>query len=116
MSYIELGKHKIEVCVSTNGIRMINPIDAKELLGLEDEQVGSYFIDAKVITDTLFDKIYVSNNASKEQKVIFQALCIVGIYSLIDEVCKVDLRDISYVEDFNKKMILDLKGKVWEMN
>jgi len=26
----------------------------------------------------------------------------VGIYSLIDEVCKVDLRRVSYVEEFSK--------------
>lgn len=101
MSFIELGKHKMEVSVS-NGLRMIRHSDAKELLELKDSEVSKYFIDAKFITDTLFEKIYLTKTASKEQEVIFQGLCIVGIYSLIDEVCKVDLRGVSYIKEFNK--------------
>lgn len=101
MNFIELGRHKIEVYVS-NGLRMVKHSDTKELLGLKDSEISKYFIDAKLITDTLFQKIYITKDATKEQEIIFQGLCMVGIYSLIDEVCKVDLRRVSYVEEFSK--------------
>lgn len=100
MDFIELGKHKIEVN-ALMGMRLVKHSDTKELLGLKDNEVSEHFVDAKVISDTLFKKIYESKDATKEQEVIFNGLCIVGIYSLIDEVCKVDLRNISYAREFN---------------
>lgn len=100
MNFIDLGNHKIEVSVSM-GSRMVKQSDTKKLLQLKDSEVSEHFIDAKFVTDTLFKKIYESNDATVEQKIIFEALCIVGIYSLIDEVCKVDLRGVSYIKEFN---------------
>ena len=104
MSFIELGKHKIEVSVS-NGLRMIRLSDTKELLDLKDEEIRNYFIDAGFLTDKLFEKIYISKNATIEQEIIHRGLCMVGIYPLIDEVCKVDLRGISYVDEFKKNSL-----------
>jgi len=109
MNYIELGNHKIEVCISKDGIRMINPGDVKKFLELEDEQLGNYFVDAKIITDILFEKVYITKNATKEQEIIFKGLCLVGIYSLIDEVCKIDFRNISYIQEFNNNLALENK-------
>ncbi|MDX9744845.1 MAG: hypothetical protein RBT59_13570 [Arcobacteraceae bacterium] len=100
MNFVELGNHKIEVSVSI-GTRMVKQSDTKELLELEDSEVSEHFIDAGFVTDTLFEKIYKSKDATAEQKIIFNALCIVGIYSLIDEVCKIDLRGVSYIKEFN---------------
>jgi len=100
MNFIELGKHKIEVSVS-NGERMVKQSDAKKLLQLKDGETNEYFIDAKFVSDTLFKKIYETKDATKEQKVIFEGLCIVGIYALIDEACRVDLRNVSYIKEFN---------------
>lgn len=104
MSFIELGKHKIEVNVSNNN-RMVKQSDIKKLLQLKDSNISDDFIDAKFVTDTLFKKIYKTKDATKEQKVIFEGLCIVGIYSLIDEVCKVDLRGVSYIKEFNSILL-----------
>lgn len=101
MNFIELGIHKIEVSISPDGMRMIKLSDAKELLQLE-ENVSDCFVDAGFLTDTLFNKIYITKDATKEQEIIHQGLCIVGIYSVIDEVCKVDLKNVSYVEEFRK--------------
>lgn len=103
MNFIELGNHKIEVSVSM-GTRMVKQSDTKELLGLKDSEVSEHFIDAKFVTDTLFAKVYITNDATKEQEAIFKGLCIVGIYSLIDEVCKVDLRGVSYIKEFGTMM------------
>lgn len=101
MYYIELGKYKIEVSVSNNK-RMVNKKDIVELLDLEEKEIGNYYIDAKIITDTLFNKIYNKKTATKEQEIIFEGLCIVGLYSLIDEACEVDLRKISYIKEFKE--------------
>lgn len=98
--FIELGNHRIEVSVSM-GTRMVKQSDTKKLLQLKDSEISENFIDAKFVTDTLFKKIYESNDATIEQKIIFDALCIVGIYSLIDEACKVDLIGVSYAKEFN---------------
>lgn len=100
MDFINLGKHKVSVSVS-NGIRMIKHSDVRNLLGLKEGEYSGYFIDAKFVTDSLFENIYITKNATKEQQIIFKGLCIVGIYSLIDEVCKIDLRGISYINEFN---------------
>lgn len=101
ITHIELGRHKVEVCISSNGERMIKHSDVKELLDLE-ENVSDCFIDAGFVTDTLFNKIYITKDATKEQEIIHRGLCIVGIYSVIDEVCAVDLKNISYVKEFRK--------------
>ncbi len=101
MNFIKLGKHKIEVSVS-NGLRMVKHSDIKELLELKDSEVSKYFIDAEILTNKLFDRVYVNSNATKEQEIIFKGICRVGIYPLIDEVCKIDLRGVSYVEEFNR--------------
>lgn len=103
--FIELGNHKIEVSVS-NGARMVKQSDAKKLLQLKDGETNEYFIDAKFVSDTLFKKVYESNDATIEQKIIFEALCIVGIYPLIDEACGVDLRGVSYAKEFNDLIAL----------
>lgn len=63
--------------------------------------MSDHFIDAKFVTDTLFKKVYETKDATVEQKIIFDGLCIVGIYSLIDEACSVDLRNVSYIKEFN---------------
>lgn len=99
-NFIELGNYKIQVCVSM-GTRMVKQSDTKKLLRLQDREVSEHFIDAKFVTDALFKKVYETKDATVEQKIIFEALCIVGIYSLIDEVCKVDLRSVSYIKEFN---------------
>jgi hypothetical protein len=112
MNFIELGKHKIEVCVE-NGIRMVKYSDIRELLDFKENEYNECFIDAGLITDTLFNKIYVTQDATKEQDVIFHGLCMVGIYALIDEVCKVDLKNISYNEEFKKYFRKDPKQKIF---
>jgi len=111
MNFIKLGNHKIEVSVSM-GSRMIKQSDTKKLLELKDSETSEHFIDAEFVTDTLFKKIYESKNATKEQEIIFNGLCMVGIYSLIDEVCKVDLRGVSYIKEFNSQItskIIEIK-------
>jgi len=108
-NFIKLGDYRIEVSVSM-GIRMVKQSDTKKLLQLQDSGIGEHFIDAKFVTDTLFKKVYKTKDATKEQKIIFEGLCIVGIYSLIDEVCKIDLRGISYIKEFNNFIVS--KGKV----
>lgn len=100
MQVIELGRFKIEVCVS-NGVRMVKHSDVKELLDLKDDEVSKYFIDAGIVSEILFKKIYIDKNATKEQEIIYKGLCIVGIYPLIDEVCQIDLKNISYTKEFN---------------
>lgn len=67
MNFIELGNHKIEVAVSM-GTRMVKQSDVKELLGLKDSETNEHFIDAKFVTDTLFSKVYTTNDATKEKK------------------------------------------------
>lgn len=106
MRFIKLGSHKIEVSVSM-GVRMVKQSDVKELLELKDSEASNHFIDAKFVTDTLFKKIYGMKNATKEQEIIFKGLCIVGIYSLIDEVCSVDLRGVSYINEFKNILALN---------
>ena len=81
---------------------MVKHSDIKELLELKDSEVSKYFIDAEILTNKLFDRVYVNSNATKEQEIIFKGICRVGIYPLIDEVCKIDLRGVSYVEEFNR--------------
>lgn len=100
-NFVEIGRHKIEVNIS-NGIRMVKYSDTKELLGLKDDEVNDCFIDAGILTDTLFKKIYITKDATKEQEIIHQGLCIVGIYCVIDEACGVDLKNISYVKEFEQ--------------
>ena len=110
MKFIELGSHKIEVSVSM-GKRMVRQSDTKELLQLSDDEVNDYFIDAGFVVDRLFQKIYVEKTATREQRAIYKALFIVGIYALIDEVCEVDLRKVSYVDEFTKMIeIKTLEG------
>lgn len=99
MQFIELGNHKIEVSILMNN-RMVRHSDTKDLLQLNDDEISDYFIDAGIIPDTLFRKIYFENSATKEQEAIYKGLVMVGIYPIIDEVCKVDLRGISYVDEF----------------
>ena len=100
MDFIELGNHKIEVSVSI-GTRMVKQSDTKKLLQLKDSEVSEHFIDAKFVTDALFKKVYETKDATVEQEIIYYGLCIVGIYSLIDEACRVDLRNVSYIKEFN---------------
>ena len=101
MNFIELGRHKIEVCVY-NGIRMVKHSDVKELLDLKDEEITESFVDAGMIAEILTEKIFITRTATKEQEIIHKGLCMVGIYPLIDAVCEVDLKDISYLGEFSK--------------
>jgi len=101
--YIHLGNHKVRVLLSESNHRMVFQRDVKSLLQLhENNGMDNYYIDAGMVTDRLFHLIYVEKTSTKEQKIIFNALCIVGIYSLIDEVCDRNLRNVSYVNEFNK--------------
>lgn len=102
--FILLGTHNIEVSISL-GIRRIKHSDVKELLCLEDSEISKGFIDADFLTDSLFDKVYKHKNATIEQSIILRGLCIVGIYALIDEVMEVDLRKVSYVEQFKNSIV-----------
>lgn len=101
LGVINLGKHTINVSVS-NGFRMVKHSDVKELLNLSNKGLTDYFIDSKIIVDTLYEKIYINKTATKEQEIIFKGLCIVGLNSLIDEACKIDLRGVSYIKEFNQ--------------
>lgn len=96
---IKLGVHEIEVRISM-GVRMVKHSDVKELLELKDSEISKSFIDAGFIADTLFRKVYIDKNATIEQNIVFKGLCLVGIYALIDEVLEIDLRKVSYNEEF----------------
>lgn len=98
-NFIQLGSHRIEVC-SSSGMRFVKHSDLKKLLNIEYKFIDA-FIGANVLTDTLFKKIYIDKTATKEQEIIYKGLCIVGLYSLIDEACKIDLKTVSYLEEFN---------------
>ena len=102
--HITLGSFNIEVRVD-NGARLVRYKDTEELLGLSP-MPNKNFVDAKVVTDVLYSKIYKDETATIEQREIFDALCIVGIYSLIDEACNVDLSKVSYKEEFLKNIQL----------
>ena len=104
MDFIELGTHKIEVSAS-HGKRYVRHSDVKELLQLNDDAISDAFVDAGFVTDRLFRKVYVDNNATPEQEIILGGLVTVGIYALIDEVCKVDLRGVSYIKEFQKNFL-----------
>ncbi len=112
MKFIEIGRHKIEVQISPTGKRMIKLSDAKELLDLTEDKASDCFVDAGMLTDILFKKIYITKDATKEQEIIHQGLCIVGIYCVIDEACGVDLKNISYVKEFEQNFKKALNSNV----
>ncbi len=101
MNFIELGTHRIEVSAS-HGKRYVRHSDVKELLQLNDDEISDGFVDAGFVTDRLFRKVYMDNNATPEQEIVLGGFIIVGIYALIDEVCEVDLKGVSYAEEFTK--------------
>lgn len=100
--FIQLSKYKLEVDIIKN-VRVIKYSSLKEMLNLKDEDLekSEDFVNADLLTDFLFEKIYVSKNATKEQEIIYKGLCLVGLYLLIDEACGIDLRRFSYIKEFN---------------
>ncbi len=100
--FIQLSKYKLEVDIIKN-VRVIKYSSLKEMLNLKDEDLekSEDFVNADLLIDFLFEKIYVSQNATKEQEIIYKGLCLVGLYPLIDEACGIDLRRVSYIKDFN---------------
>lgn len=98
---IKLGKYTIHVSI-INGVRMVKYSDVIELLKLNGKDVTKNYVEANIITDVLYHNIYVKKISNKEQEIIYNALCIVGLFPLIDEVCNVDLKTISYIKEFNK--------------
>lgn len=101
MNFINLGVHSINVRISQTGKRMVKYGDLERLLGLSaDDTDRDTFVDAKIITSTLFDKIFKEDDATSEQKVIYDSLCTIGVYPLIDEACGVNLSTMSYFREF----------------
>lgn len=100
MNFIQLGKYKIEVCIIDNS-RKIKYNDLKEILELKEVSINQIFVNAEILTNILFNKIYIDKSATIEQKIIYQGLCLVGLFSLIDEACNINLKQVSYIEEFN---------------
>lgn len=100
--FIQLSKYNLEVDIIKN-VRVIKYSSLKEMLNLKDEDLekSEDFVNADLLIDFLFEKIYVSQNATKEQDIIYKGLCLVGLYPLIDEACGIDLRRVSYIKEFN---------------
>ena len=100
--FIQLSKYKLEVDIIKN-VRVIKYSSLKEMLNLKDEDLekSEDFVNADLLMDFLFEKIYVSKNATKEQEIIYKGLCLVGLYPLIDEACGIDLKRVSYIKEFN---------------